>query len=65
MVCLYLVLRVLLTRILVMNLDVSSNRIHDAKTIHITRCEHTSSYYNSTYIKKQCRFEGISNARIL
>jgi hypothetical protein len=35
------VLGVLLTGVLGMNLDVASDQIHYAKTIHNTRCEHT------------------------
>jgi hypothetical protein len=32
-----------LTGILAMNLDVASDKIHYAKTIHNTRCEHSLS----------------------
>jgi hypothetical protein len=42
-VCSHLVLGVLLTGVLAMNLDVSSDQIHYAKTIHNTRSEHTLS----------------------
>jgi hypothetical protein len=63
-VCLCLLLGVLLTRVLAMNLDVSSKQIHFAKTIQNIKCKHTLSYYYNTYRKKQFIFKGIIGARI-